>query len=197
MDTQKAVETLGGMFATIATDGGKALEMLGLPSGARVLDVGTGSGKFAIFLALQGFDVITGEPATDETRYARQDWEANAAKVGVADRITFTPFDASAMPFDSQAFDAVFFFGVLHHVDEALRGDVFREALRVVKPGGSVVYFEPGQDLLKNIRGKDPGHPDPANPSDYAGDSPASANHMVGSKMDIYTYTAAGLESVG
>lgn len=84
-----------------------------------MLDVGTGAGNFAIFLALQGHRVVTVEPATDTSRYAGQDWAARAQKVGVRDRLRFEPFEASAMHFASGEFDAVLFFGVLHHIHEA------------------------------------------------------------------------------
>jgi hypothetical protein len=34
--------------------------------------------------------------------------------------------------------DAAFFFGVLHHIDENVRSEVFREALRVFKENGNL-----------------------------------------------------------
>ncbi|HRX40704.1 MAG TPA: hypothetical protein P5072_14800, partial [Parvularculaceae bacterium] len=64
MKQEKLAEILGPHFNNIANDGLLVLKALGLPKGAKVLDVGTGAGNFAIFLASQGFDVLTGEPAT-------------------------------------------------------------------------------------------------------------------------------------
>ena len=195
MTDQSEITPLGPMFDRIAADGILALEHLHLPAGAKVLDVGTGAGYFAAFLANQGFDVLTGEPETDMTHYAGKDWQDNAQKLGVAERIHFQSFDAANMPFADAAFDAVFFFGVLHHVDEASRHDVFREALRVVRAGGSVTYFEPRPEMLEHVRLTDPEHPDPANPADYAGAVPVDQRRIQGAMMDIYLYQPAAAAS--
>src|SRR4051812_986800 len=122
MDISAMSKVLGGNFDAVAGDGARALEELGLAKDGAILDVGTGKGNFAIFLALQGYRVLTGEPSTDTSQYAGQAWAANAEKVGVLDRIRFEHFEASRMPFASEAFDAVFFFGVLHHIDKSVRG---------------------------------------------------------------------------
>ncbi len=74
---------LGPRFATVSIDAARALEQLALPSDAAILDVGTGSGNFAIYLALEGFDVLTGEPDTDQSIYARRDWAASAERTVV------------------------------------------------------------------------------------------------------------------
>ncbi len=191
MDVTEAIAHLGPMFEAIAADGRQALEQLRLPAGAEVLDVGTGVGNFAVFLALQGFDVLTGEPETDTTRYARKDWATRASAAGVADRVRFEPFDASRMPFADARFAAVFFFGVLHHVDAADRERVFAEALRVVKPGGGVVFFEPTQETLAQIWTNDPDHPLPADPSACAGGAKVRETKLRGRRMDIYVYQPA------
>jgi 2-polyprenyl-3-methyl-5-hydroxy-6-metoxy-1,4-benzoquinol methylase len=193
LNLHQAAIHLGPMFEKIAGDGQLVLDQLDLPASATVLDVGTGAGNFAIFLAMQGLRVITGEPESDTTHYAGKDWAANAAAVGVEDLITFQPFNASGMPFASGAFDAVFFFGVLHHVEESERSAVFREALRVVKPGGSVVYFEPSRETLEQVWVNDPGHPLAANPSDYRPDHPIEEQKIRGKMTDIYIYRSANV----
>ncbi|MCC6588108.1 MAG: hypothetical protein IT168_15550 [Bryobacterales bacterium] len=74
MSAATAADTMGPRYGIVATDGARALKELNLAPGAAVLDVGTGSGNFAIFMASEGFEVTTGEPATDESMYARRDW---------------------------------------------------------------------------------------------------------------------------
>ena len=180
--------TLAESLAAVGEDGAVVLRELGLRPDAAVLDVGTGNGKFAIWLATQGFHVLTGEPATDTSHYAGRDWEVNAEETGVRHSIDFRHFDASDMPFDSGSFDAVFFFGVLHHVDEEIRSDVFREALRVAKKDGAVVFFEPRKDLLEKMWEHDPGHPHAANPADYLPDPDVREQRIEGSRMDMFIY---------
>jgi SAM-dependent methyltransferase len=184
-------EILGPRFDAVSEDGVRALNELGLPADAAILDVGVGNGYFAIYLASRGYQVLTGEPATDKSHYASRDWALNAKKVGVLDNIRFEAFDASKLPFESEAFDSVFFFGVLHHIDENLRTDAFREALRVSKENGVVVFFEPRKEMLERIWVDDPGHPLAANPSNYLPDQTAREHRIEGSLMDIYIYKKA------
>src|SRR6185312_13993070 len=99
-----------------------------------------------------------------------RDWAVNAKKAGVLDNIRFEAFNASKLPFESEAFHAVFFFGVLHHIDENVRSEVFREALRVAKENGAVVFFEPRKEMLEKIWADDPAHPFAVNPSNYLPD---------------------------
>ena len=188
MDSQAIANVLGPRFEIVSGDGALALRERALPAGAAGLAVGTGAGNFAIYLASQGYRVTTGEPATDTSRYAGQAWAANAEKAGVRDRIRFEAFDAGHMPFAPESFDAVFFFGVLHHVDEAARADVCREALRVAKRGGAVVFFEPRKEMLERLWVDDPDHPHAANPGDYVAAADVRQRRTAGKFMDIYIY---------
>lgn len=192
MDINAIATLLGPRFEVVAGDTARALEALALAPGARVLDVGTGSGHNAIFLAARGFDVVTGEPADDRSMYAGREWAENARKAGVRERIRFEPFDASAMPFESEAFDAVFLFGMLHHAPEERRPAVMRESLRVVKQAGAVVVCEPGAEVLKMVRVDDPGHPEAANPGEYVGGEQAREQRLTGKWMEIYLFRKPG-----
>jgi SAM-dependent methyltransferase len=198
MDTKAIGKILGSRFEEVAEDGARAVRELRLLPDAAILDVGTGKGNFAIYLASQGYRVLTGEPDDDRSQYAGRDWALSAAKAGVLDRIRFEAFDASRLPFEPGAFDAVFFFGVLHHIDEDIRGEVFREALRVSKQNGAVVFFEPRQEMLERVRVDDPEHPPAANPSEYLTDLAVRERRIEGAWMDIFIYRkseAAGVRS--
>jgi len=67
MDSKAIGKILGPGFDTAAVDGARALQELGLPADAAILDVGTGKGNFAIYLASQGYHVLTGETSTDQS----------------------------------------------------------------------------------------------------------------------------------
>ncbi len=191
MDTTAASQVLGPMYEHIAADGALALKELSFAPDAAILDVGTGKGNFAIFLASQGFNVLTGEPSTDTSHYAGQDWAKKAEALGVLDRIRFQSFDAGEMPFEANSFDAVFFFGVLHHVDESQREGVLSESLRVSKPEGAVVFFEPRRETLEKLWVDDPGHPLAANPSEYLAGQNVREQRLAGSMMDLFVFRKA------
>jgi SAM-dependent methyltransferase len=188
VDINAIGKILGPRFDIVSGDGFLAMQELRLPKDAAILDVGTGSGNFAIYLASQGYHVVTGEPSTDKSHYVGREWALNAKKAGVQHQIRFEAFDASRMPFESQRFDAVFFFGVLHHIEENVRGQVFREALRVSKGDGVVVFFEPRKEMLERIWVDDPSHPLAANPSVYLPDPSAREHRIAGAFMDIFIY---------
>ncbi len=191
MDLPLATQHLGPHFAAIAADIQTALAELHLPPEAEILDVGTGEGKSAITLALHGFRVLTGEPATDSSHYANKNWHSAATALGVAPRISFVPFNATRMPFERGRFAAVMFFGVLHHIDEADRPAVFAEALRVAAPGAAVIFFEPSTETLAKIRVTDPTHPEAANPADYQGALRVTQTRLTGQRMTMFLYRAA------
>lgn len=191
MDTKAIGKILGRGFDAVSRDAARALQKLALPADAAILDVGTGKGNFVIYLASQGYQVLTGEPSTDTSHYAGRDWALNAKKVGVLENIQFEAFDASMLPFASETFDAVFFFGVLHHIRENVRSEVFREALRVAKEDGALVFLEPRKEMLERLWVDDPGHPLAANPSNYLPGQSAREYRIAGSLMDIFIYKKA------
>lgn len=188
MHSRNLSALLGPRFDIVAQDGARALQALDLPAEAAVLDVGTGSGNFAIYLASQGYQVLTGEPSTDASPYSGRDWAASAVQAGVRERITFVPFDAARLPFAAATFDAVFFCGVLHHIAADVRRDVFREAWRVTRSPGAVVFLEPRPALLEQIRRDDPAHPPAAVPTESRSDPAIPERRIAGAWMDLYLY---------
>ena len=160
-------QELKDFLGPATTDGLLALNELNLPPDSLVLDVGTGVGISAIFLALNGCKVLTGEPETDASIYAKMDWETNAERFGVKDFISFQSFDAAEMPFDDNSFDAVVFFGTLHHIDEKMRKSSVENSFKVCKNSGFVIFFEPNEQTIVKIRKKFPEHPLAANPIQY------------------------------
>ena len=120
------------------------VDLLELPEGARVLDVGCGPGRHLIGLARAGLSV-TGVDVSERLLSIARD-AANEA--GLFGRVALFECDARTMPFDLE-FDAVISicqggFGLMGQ-DDAL---VLRRMMEAAKPGGLVVltafsaYFE-------------------------------------------------------
>jgi len=132
-----------------------------LPLHGRVLDVGTGKGRFVIPLARHVANVTTVDISAEEQRQARLE----AIYAGVADHIRFVIQDARFLPWPSGNFDAVVSWNVFHHLDNPER--VFVEMIRMVKPGGKLVLadFSPsGYRLMDAIHGAEGRrHPHPPN----------------------------------
>lgn len=104
----------------------------GLPEGGRVVDVGAGTGTFAIALAGARPDIevvaVDGDPeALDLAR----------SKPG-GERIDWCEGLAGRLPLDEASVDAVTMSLLLHHLDPAGKRAALAEAARVLRPGGSL-----------------------------------------------------------
>jgi 2-polyprenyl-3-methyl-5-hydroxy-6-metoxy-1,4-benzoquinol methylase len=105
-----------------------------LPAGPlRILDVGGGPGVHARWLAEAGHEVVVVDPVPRHV-------EASAALADDDLAVTAQLGDARALPQEDATFDVVLLLGPLYHLlerDDRVRA--WREARRVVKPGGLVV----------------------------------------------------------
>ncbi len=188
MNIEQAKEILGNPFKFTSGIANDVIQDLGLSKDAMILDVGTGLGNMALTLALNGFAVLTGEPESDDSDFAKQNWRENAKKVGVEDLIKFKNFSGENMPFEDNIFDAVFMFGALHHVDEYCRINVLRECIRVSKMNAVICIFEPNQKALKMIKEKKPSHPDAADPLKYTKSLPLKEMQKNGEFFDAFIF---------
>lgn len=110
-----------------------------VPNGGVVLEVAPGPGYFAIELAKLGPYRITGLDISETfVRMALEN--AKAAGVGVA----FRRGNASAMPFESDSFDAAFCRAAFKNFSEPVQA--IREMHRVLKPGGLAVVADLRRD---------------------------------------------------
>ena len=123
---QRCIDYAVGRFELVAGRGGT-------PYG-RALELGCGTGFFLLNL-MQGKVAERGS-VTDLSPGMVQVALRNAAGLGldVDGRVA----DAEHVPYDDDTFDLVVGHAVLHHIPDL--GAVFREVLRVLKPGGRFVF---------------------------------------------------------
>lgn len=123
--------------ARLLRDFAAVVQMLDLPEGARVLDVGCGPGWTSVFLARMGYLVTGFDLAPDMITLA----ERRAAREGVDAQCTFRVADSEQFDFPPE-FDAVLVYDTLHHVQREQA--VLENCFRALEPGGKLVLAEPG-----------------------------------------------------
>jgi SAM-dependent methyltransferase len=112
-------------------------QLAGIASGMAVLDVGSGVGGPARFLAatcgchVAGVDLS--EPFVEAARYLTE-------RTGQAAQVSFQAGSALDLPFDSDRFDAALLQHVAMNISD--RPLLYREIRRVLKPGGRFATYD-------------------------------------------------------
>lgn len=106
-------------------------------SGARVLDLGCGSGEMSRRILREGGASLVVGLETDEAQLAK-----NLAEPA-PDGVRFQRGRAEATGLEAQSFDVVTMFKSLHHVPVAQMDQAFAEIHRVLRPGGDLYISEP------------------------------------------------------
>lgn len=105
--------------------------------GARVLDVGSGVGGPARTLAAEFDCHVTGIDLVEEYCHIAG---MLSDRVGLSDRVSFEHGNALNLPFDDDAFDAVWLQHVAPNIEDKAR--LFDELYRVLRPGGRLALHE-------------------------------------------------------
>ncbi|WP_415379784.1 class I SAM-dependent methyltransferase [Halosimplex sp. TS25] len=108
----------------------------GLPESGRVLDVGGGAGRYAVWLAERGYHVTLVDPSAGQRELARE----KIAERDLGDGVTIRPGDVRDLDFDRDTFDATLCLGgpLSHVLDADERATAARELRRVTAPGSPV-----------------------------------------------------------
>jgi malonyl-CoA O-methyltransferase len=105
-------------------------KLLETSKGARLLDLGCGTGRFSLPLASRlGLNVIGLDSSKDMLTKAKQK-DSNSV-------VNWVLAHASALPYPDSSFDIVFMSHLLHHVNSPL--EVLKECGRVLIPSGAVI----------------------------------------------------------
>jgi 2-polyprenyl-3-methyl-5-hydroxy-6-metoxy-1,4-benzoquinol methylase len=122
-----------------------ALERIGELSGARVLEVGSGTGALSVYLALRGASVTGIDISEENCRLARR----RAAVNGVSDRVQFIAVPIEQLEGASGSYDAIIGNQVLHHFELPV---AMPNIGRLLRPGGRALFCEPVLLLPDSLR---------------------------------------------
>jgi ubiquinone/menaquinone biosynthesis C-methylase UbiE len=112
------------------------LDKLKEMDGGKVLDIATGRGNFIHHLkdGFKDFETITGIDSIDESILEKVSSNFEDR------RISFKRMDASNMDYSDGSFNTVCLSNSLHHLEDM--DTVLKEAMRVLKPGGTFILNE-------------------------------------------------------
>jgi len=124
-----------------------------LPDSGRVLDAGGGPGRYSLWLAERGHEVVHCDLSTAQIELAREKVRAAA----LADCVTCHRADVRDLPFETDGFDAVCCLGgpLSHVLDPGERASAVRELRRVAAPDAPAFVSVMGRvaavrDILKH-----------------------------------------------
>jgi ubiquinone/menaquinone biosynthesis C-methylase UbiE len=109
------------------------VRLLHLPAGARVADLGCGSGVFTELLRRTGYGAVGLDISPKLIALGRSKYPGLELMEG----------DAENLPFEDASLDGVVLSGLVHHFPDPRR--LAAETHRVLKPGGRFVAFDPNR----------------------------------------------------
>ena len=152
IQNQRAMKQREALFRRFGYDSAASLKFIlarALPLPGHVLEIGTGKGRFLAAMAKRAERITTLDMDLAQQRVAK----LHARHTRAGRRIRFLVHDAEHLPWPDASFDTVASVNTFHHLKRPMR--VFKEMLRVLKPGGKLVLcdFSPrGFQIFDRIR---------------------------------------------
>jgi SAM-dependent methyltransferase len=131
-------EDIGQSSWTTAGEWLHFADQLGVQTGHDVLEVGSGSGGPAVYLAAERHCNVTG---VDINEHGVRNARALAGSKGLEERLRFEVVDAARpLPFPAASFDAVISNDAMCHIPDRL--SVLRDWHRLLRPGGRMLFTD-------------------------------------------------------
>ena len=128
LDSDAAKLKMTDAYVGLSPYGLCQIELLGSLNGKKVLELGCGSGDWAIRLALLGAEVFAIDVSDEAVTLTLR----RAAICNVADKVKAQRMSVYAMDFDTASFDFIHGTNILHHLNCARAGLELRRVLRPV-----------------------------------------------------------------
>jgi 2-polyprenyl-3-methyl-5-hydroxy-6-metoxy-1,4-benzoquinol methylase len=115
----------------------RALQLMNLESGMRLLDLGCGRGEIVLHAAKRGAEVMGIDYSAACLKLTCRTLELASERE--RDHVTLVCGDATALPFGDQVFDRILMLDIVEHLRDWQVSRALREAYRVLSPTGYAV----------------------------------------------------------
>ena len=172
------------------------IHQLNIVENSKVIDIGTGAGVMSVSLALNGFDVLTGEPEGEYEEHHEHeyhlghgypDWKEAAKAFRVEHKIRYQHLNAEHLTFPNESFDGVFLYDTLHHIEN--KEAALNECLRVIKSHKVVCIIEMNENGNIHFQEKHDFPPEiMVDPRDFIGVKGIVSKVIPGEYSDAYFF---------
>lgn len=124
-------------FRNVDAENRGLLDMLALPAGAAVMEIGCGTGRFARAAAAAGLETTAIDVSAGMLEYVTQQAKASGLPEIATQHAGFLTMD-----FPPSRFDAAVSGAALHHLPDAWKLVALRNIARALKPRGQLILYD-------------------------------------------------------